>query len=111
MSRSAAVEQVLSGGLVDTADIARVLDTSQRSVQRWTVHDTVPRKDSEERLLELAAVLDLATKILPGEGARLWLRTPIAELGWCKPLDVIKEGGFRKVIDALLALSEGVISE
>lgn len=109
MAMSAAVEQVLTGGLVDTADVARVLDTSQRSVQRWTARGTAPRKESEERLLELAAVLDLAMKILPAEGARLWLRTPIAELGWCKPLDVIKEGRFRKVIDALLALSEGVI--
>ncbi|HEX3962771.1 MAG TPA: antitoxin Xre/MbcA/ParS toxin-binding domain-containing protein [Trebonia sp.] len=109
MPIAAAVDRVLSGGLVDTADVARVLDTSQRSVQRWTVRDSAPRKDSEERLLELAAVLDLATKILPGEGARLWLRSPVAELEWSKPLDVIKDGGFRKVIDVLLALSEGVI--
>jgi putative toxin-antitoxin system antitoxin component (TIGR02293 family) len=104
-----AVQRVLTSGLVDTADVARVLATTQRSVQRWTAQDAAPRKESEERLLELTAVLDLAMQTLPEDGARLWLRTPIADLRWRKPLDVIREGGFRQVIDALLALSGGVI--
>jgi len=105
----AAMEMVLVSGLVDTADVARVLNTSQRSVQRWTARDAAPRKESEERLLELGAVLDLASEVLRDEGARLWLRTPVADLGWRKPLDVISEGGFREVIDALLALSHGIV--
>jgi putative toxin-antitoxin system antitoxin component (TIGR02293 family) len=105
----AAMERVLVSGLVDTADIARVLNTTQRSVQRWHARDSNPRKDSEERLLELAVVLELAGQAMPEDGARLWLRTPIADLGWCKPLDVVGEGKFRDVIDALGALSEGVI--
>jgi putative toxin-antitoxin system antitoxin component (TIGR02293 family) len=105
----AAMDRVLVSGLVDTADVARVLNTTLRSVQRWSSRAAAPRKGSEERLLELAAVLDFAAEILPEEGARLWLRSPIADLGWRKPLDVISEGNFRQVIDALEALSEGVI--
>lgn len=105
----AAMERVLVGGLVDTADVARVLNTTQRSVQRWSAQDASPRKESEERLLELAVVLELAAQVMSEEGARLWLRTPIADLGWSKPLDVISEGKFREVIDSLEALSEGVI--
>lgn len=105
----AAMQRVLVSGLVDTADVARVLKTTQRSVQRWTARDSTPRKESEERLLELAVVLELAVRALPDEGARLWLRTPIADLSWRKPLDVISEGNFRQVIHALQALSEGVI--
>jgi len=105
----AALQRVLVSGLVDTADVARVLSTTQRSVQRWSARDANPRKGSEERLLELAVVLELAAQALPEEGARLWLRTPIADLGWRKPLDVISEGNFREVIDALEALSQGVI--
>jgi len=105
----AAMDRVLVSGLVDTGDVARVLNTTLRSVQRWSSRAASPRKESEERLLELAAVLDLATEVLPEEGARLWLRAPIADLGWRKPLDVISGGNFREVIDALEALSEGVI--
>jgi putative toxin-antitoxin system antitoxin component (TIGR02293 family) len=105
----AAMERVLVSGLVDTADVARVLKTTPRSVQRWSARGSNPRKESEERLLELAVVLELAAQALPEEGARLWLRTPIADLGWRKPLDVVGEGNFREVIDSLEALSEGVI--
>src|SRR6266446_8207867 len=73
-SMPTAVAQVLASGLVDTTDIARVLTASQRSVQRWTSHDVAPRKEAEERLLELAAVLDLAAETLPADAARLWIR-------------------------------------
>jgi putative toxin-antitoxin system antitoxin component (TIGR02293 family) len=105
----AAMDRVLVTGLGDTTDVARVLNTTQRSVQRWSSRVASPRKESEERLLELAAVLDFAAEVLPEEGARLWLRAPIADLDWRKPLDVISEGNFREVIDALEALSGGVI--
>jgi len=105
----AALQRVLDTELVDTADIARVLKASPRSVQRWTARDVAPKKDSEERLLELGVVLNLAAEVMPEDGARLWLRTPVADLGWQKPLDVMGDGGFRQVIDALLALSQGVI--
>jgi putative toxin-antitoxin system antitoxin component (TIGR02293 family) len=104
-----AMDRVLVTGLVDTADVARVLNITLRSVQRWSSRAASPRKGSEERLLELAVVLDRAAEVLPEEDARLWIRSPIADLGWRKPLDVISEGNFRDVIDALEAFSEGVI--
>ena len=108
---SEAVANVLTGRLVDTADLARVLGSSLRSVQRWNSGKAMPRKDTEERALELASVLDLAAQVMPEEGARLWLRKPNADLAWRKPLDVVKEGGYREVIDALLALPEGTRSK
>lgn len=104
---SGAVASVLTGRLVDAADVARVLGSSLRSVQRWNSGKVMPRKDTEERALELASVLDLAAQVMPEEGARLWLRKPNADLAWRKPLDVVKEGGYREVIDSLLVLPEG----
>jgi putative toxin-antitoxin system antitoxin component (TIGR02293 family) len=108
---SEAVASVLTGRIVDTADVARVLGSSLRSVQRWNSGKAMPRKDTEERALELASVLDLAAQVMPEEGARLWLRKPNADLAWRKPLDVVKEGGYREVIDALLARTEGTRSK
>jgi putative toxin-antitoxin system antitoxin component (TIGR02293 family) len=105
---SEAVARVLTGRLVDTADVARVLGSSRRSVQRWNSGKAILRKDIEERALELASVLELAAQVMPEEEARLWLRKPTADLAWRKPLDVVKEGGYREVIDALLALTEGI---
>ena len=50
------LDRLLHGEVVDGADIARVLGTSPRSVTHWQSARSVPRCDSEERLLELKAV-------------------------------------------------------
>jgi hypothetical protein len=40
--------------------------------------------------------------------ARLWLRSPNPDLGYEKPLDLIAQGHYQRVIDLLLAIAEGV---
>lgn len=97
-----ALGKVLSAGLT-TADLARALDVSQRTVQRWIGHLNTPTRDKEARLLELAAVLQRANGTLPGGPAdtALWLRAPADQLDWQVPLDVISQGRFRQVIAAL----------
>lgn len=105
-----AVRKVLETGLVDAQDVAQVAGTTARSVLRWQSAESEPRRDAEDRMLELAAVLDLAATVMPRASARLWLRTPVPDLDWRKPLDVIAAGKFREVIDSLDALAEGVMA-
>lgn len=105
-----AVAHVLSSGLVDVSDVARVVGATPRSVSRWQADEVIPRREAEERILELGAVLDMACRIMPESSARLWLRSPISDLDWQKPLDVIHAGGFKLVIDSLEALAEGVMA-
>jgi uncharacterized protein (DUF2384 family) len=102
------LDDVLSDDIVDTADVARVLGSTVRSVARWQAAEVAPRRQSEERLLELKAVVDLARKLLRPESARLWLRSPNPELSYDKPVDLIADGEYRQVIGALLAMAEGV---
>jgi uncharacterized protein (DUF2384 family) len=109
MAVAAQVHLILTGGMVDTADVAHVAHTSQRSVQRWHAERAVPRKVAEARLLELSSVISLAQRTMSVKGARLWLRTPMEPLDWLRPLDAISEGRFRQVIDILKAMQEGVI--
>lgn len=102
------LDEVLADGIVDAADVARVLGSTVRSVARWQAAEVTPRRESEERLLELKAVIDLARKHLRPESARLWLRSPNPELSYGKPIDLIADGEYRQVIGALLAMAEGV---
>lgn len=104
------LEDMFRSHLVDSADVARVLGTSVRSVNRWTSAGTVPRRNSEERLLELKAVLDLLRDVLREEPARLWLRSPQPDLDYEKPIELIERGEYRRVIGSVLALAEGVTS-
>jgi putative toxin-antitoxin system antitoxin component (TIGR02293 family) len=102
------MDRLLEGEVVDGADVARVLGTSPRSVTRWQSARRMPRRDSEERLLELKAVVDLVRGVLREQPARLWLRSPNPDLGYEKPLDVIARGEYQRVIDSIMALAEGV---
>jgi len=60
--------------------------------------------------VELRAVVDLARRVMRDSGARTWIRAPNQELGSATPLDLITHGEYRRVIDVLLALGEGVIA-
>ncbi|HZA40871.1 MAG TPA: antitoxin Xre/MbcA/ParS toxin-binding domain-containing protein [Actinomycetota bacterium] len=102
------LDRLLEGDVVDAADVARVLGTRPRSVTRWHSSRSVPRRDSEERLLELKAVVDLLRGVLREQPARLWLRSPNPDLGYEKPLDVVARGEYQRVIDSIMALAEGV---
>jgi putative toxin-antitoxin system antitoxin component (TIGR02293 family) len=105
---SALLDHLFEGDVLDTADVARVSDSNARSVTRWRAEEAVPRREAEERLLELRAVVDLARKVMRDSAARLWLRSPNPDLGYEKPLDLIAQGRYQRVIDLLLAIGEGV---
>jgi putative toxin-antitoxin system antitoxin component (TIGR02293 family) len=102
------LDQLYEGDIVDSADVARVSGSHPRSVSRWQSSNAAPRRDSEERLLELKAVVDLLRRVVREDAARLWLRAPNPELSYEKPLDLIAAGHYQRVIDLLLAMAEGV---
>lgn len=102
------LEGMLRTEIVDAPDVARVLGTSARSVTRWAAEGSMPRRDNEERLLELKAVIDALGQVMREEPARLWLRSPVPALGYRKPIDLIEEGQYRQAIGAILSIGEGV---
>lgn len=102
------LEHLSEGDVVDTADLARVTDTNPRSVSRWRSDAATPRREAEERLLELRAVVDLARRVMHDDAARFWMRSPNPDLGYEKPLDIIAAGNYQRVVDLLLTLAEGV---
>lgn len=109
-SLSALLDGLYASEVIDTADVARVSGAHARSVHRWHTAQSEPRRESEERLLELKAVVDLLRRILRDDAARLWLRSPNPDLGYDKPLDLVAAGQYQRVIDLLIALGEGVTS-
>lgn len=102
------LDRVFEDDVVDSSDVARALNASARSVARWQAHEATPRRGSAERLLEVKAVVDLLREHLRPEAARLWIRSPNPDLGYEKPIDLIADGQYRKVIGAILAMAEGV---
>lgn len=102
------LDDLIDTHVVDAGDLAQITGATPRSVSRWTSAKAVPRRDAEDRLLELKAVVDQLRNVLRDEPARLWLRSPNPDLDWRKPLDLVAEGEYRRVIGAVLAMAEGV---
>ena len=102
------LDHLYEGSVVDAADLARVSASHPRSVVRWYAEETKPRRQAEERLLELRAVVDLARTVMQDDAARFWMRTPNRDLDYQKPLDLIATGHYERVISLLLALAEGI---
>lgn len=93
---------------LDQADLARVLDTNPRTVARWLHREAAPRPDSRERVLELLAVLDQLSGVLQAQAAHDWLFSPNQMLDHYKPVDLLREGEYRRVLGAIDAMAEGV---
>ena len=105
------VQAIGETGPLGTGDIARLLGTTERTVQRWASGDASPRREALDHLLEVKAVLDLAREVMPAYDTRaFWLRSPNSALNWEKPLDLIRDRKYRRVLAALTALGEGVTS-
>ena len=102
------LDDLIGTRVVDASDLAEVTRSTARSVRRWTAEQATPRRKAEDRLLELKAVTDQLRAVLCDEPARLWLRSPSPALDWRKPLELIAEGEYRRVIGAILAMAEGV---
>lgn len=105
---SGVIDDLIDSHVVDAGDVAHITGATPRSVSRWTAAKAAPRRDAEERLLELKAVVDLLRTVLREDPARLWLRIPNSGLDWRKPIDLIADGEYRRVIGAVLAMAEGV---
>ena len=102
------LDRLCGSGVVDSSDLAAVSDADSRSVARWRTEQTAPRRQAEDRLLELGAVVDLAGRVMRDDAARMWMRSPNPDLGYEKPIDLVGKGQYQRVVDLLLALAEGV---
>lgn len=93
---------------LDQADLARVLGTDPRTVSRWLQRESMPRPEARERLLELIAVLDQLSGVLRSQAAHDWLLSPNPQMDHHKPVELLRDGEYRRVLGAIDAMAEGV---
>ena len=91
-------------------DIARATGAGQSTVEAWLARTRAPSGTRAERLLELAAIVEQATRVLRPEAIPVWLNKPVASLEQDKPIDVIARGDYRRVADVLAGLETATFS-
>jgi len=95
-------------GEINNNDVARVVKTHIRTVERWGKGDTEPPPAKKELLLYLSVAVKQARKHMDREQAWAWLHSPNPYLDNEIPLDVLARRDYRRVLAALDAEAEGV---
>lgn len=102
--------EVMQEAEIDSTGVARILSKDKKTVQRWLAHRATPRWEIKETVLALNVVLDrLASVVEPGS-AEDWLFTPNESLGNRRPVDLIRDGEYRPVLNLIDAVGEGVFT-
>lgn len=102
------VQDACDGGL-STADVARVVGVGDRQVRNWSAGASAPRGPSRDRLLELHYVTRQLREVYTREGAEIWLHGRKKSLGGRRPIDLLSEGEFDEVLDAIERMNAGAM--
>ena len=95
-------------GDMKASDVAQALGTRPETVSRWRQGKAFPQPDAERALLDLEYVVDLLADLYKPDEARIWLLSRQRLLGDARPVDLIRDGRTREVLNMLRQLLEGV---
>jgi len=94
---------------LDQGDIAYLVGANPRTVARWLADDaSAPRTEVRRKALEIIAVLEQLSGVLTPQAGHDWLFSPNPMIGHEKPIDLLAEGEWRKVLGMITAMAEGV---
>jgi hypothetical protein len=102
------VEEVRDSGL-SAADVARVVGVAERQVRNWTAGGNSPSGRNRDRLLELHYVTRQLRDVYTREGAEIWMHGRKRSLGGRRPIDMLAEGDYDEVLDAIERLHAGAM--
>jgi uncharacterized protein (DUF2384 family) len=102
------VEEVHDGGM-RTEDIARLVGVAERQVRNWSSGEHAPRGRNRDRLLEVHYVAQLLRDVYTREGAEIWLHGRKRSLEGRRPIDLLAEGRYEEVLDAIERLRAGAM--
>ena len=102
--------EVMEAAEIDTTGVARILSKDAKTVRRWLASKAAPRWDAKETVLALNVVLERLAEVGEAGSAEEWLFTPVPALSNRRPVDLIRDGQFREVLDLIDAIGEGVFT-
>lgn len=78
-------------------------------MRNWTSGDNTPSGRNRDRLLELHYVTRALRDIYTREGAGIWLHGRKRSLAGRRPVDMLAEGFYEEVLDAVEGLHAGAM--
>jgi len=102
------VGEIRDSGL-STADIARIVGVAERQVRNWSSGGNNPGGRNRDRLLELHYVTRSLRDLYTRDGSEIWLHGRKRSLAGRRPVDMLAEGSYEEVLDAVERLHAGAM--
>lgn len=91
------------------AEVAAIAGVKERQVQHWAAGTHRPIGSKRDRLLELAYIVERLRDVYRPEGIDIWIHGRNRDLGGQRPIDLLKQGAFSTVLDAVERLETGAM--
>jgi hypothetical protein len=90
-------------------EVAEILGTTSRTLQRWREQGTTPLRDNAEKAEKLDELRFWLETVFQGDldRARVWLDTRLLDLRGKTPMDMIRQQRLDRVIEILATAHEG----
>lgn len=102
------VERIRDVG-VSSAELAEIVGVGERQVQHWAAGSSRPSAGTREHLVDLYYVVNQLEQVYRPEGVEIWLHSRNKLLDGRRPIEVLRQGEFGVVIDAVESLSHGAM--
>lgn len=102
------VDEVRRFGLT-TSEIAEITGVKERQVQHWAAGTSKPQGDTRDRLVDIHYVVQQLKEVYKPEGIEIWLHARNRGLAGRRPIELLIEGEFESVINAVERLTTGAM--
>lgn len=100
------VENIRAGS-VTSAELAEITGVRERQVQNWATGANRPSGATRDRLLEVHYIVGQLQEVYSPEGIDIWLHGRNRTLDGRRPIDLLREGAFEDVLNAVERLTTG----
>jgi uncharacterized protein (DUF2384 family) len=102
----ALVAEIRRDGLT-IAEIGRITGVKDRQVQNWAAGSSRPMPEVRDRLVDVHYIVRQLEDVYRPEGIEIWLHSRNPGLDGRRPIDLLFENDFERVVDAVLRLQAG----
>jgi transcriptional regulator with XRE-family HTH domain len=92
-----------------TQELADVIGVNVRQITNWASGQNVPKGARRDRLLEVDYIVKQLREVYSREGAEIWLHGRKRSLDGARPIDLMREGRFQTVVNAVERLRSGAM--
>jgi len=92
-----------------TQELADVIGVNARQITNWASGHNVPKGARRDRLLEVDYIVKQLREVYTREGAEIWLHGRKRSLDGERPIDLMRDGRFQTVVNAVERLRSGAM--